>query len=144
MKKHLTIRRVKNGDTFRVYPNQNQPQPVHVEMDENGNVHMDYDGEIGNAVPVYVYNGRTRRWSVPFPVNGKTGNHILSDIKPMLKQVLDGLSVEWDGNNNVGRLTDDAWSASEEIREELNSYAQLSDIEHGFCDPEYIEWCENQ
>jgi hypothetical protein len=113
-------------------------------MDETGNVRMGYNPEIGNAIPAYVYYGLTIRWTVPSPVNGKTGNQILSYIKPLLKRVLAGLSVEWDGNNNIGLLTDSAQTAAEKIQEELDSYNFNGCENCGFYDPEYVEWCENQ
>ena len=36
-------------------------------------------------------------------------------LQPLLDRVIDGYTIEWDGNNNVGKLTDDAQVASDEI-----------------------------
>lgn len=74
----------------------------------------------------------------------ETGNKIISELKPQLKRVFDGLSVNWDGRNHVGSLSVDAKTASEQIQNELDSYDQLQSVEYGYCDPEYVRWCKNQ
>ena len=130
----LQIHRSKNS-TFHIYPQQTQPQPVYLSLDERGNVSIDWDGEIGNAVPVYVWHGRTRRWKLNGPVSRKTANRIMGDLKPQLRRILFGLSVDWNGSNNVGTLNEDAKLASSEIEEYLSGVEADS--------PEYFRYCRD-
>lgn len=99
------------------YPQQTNAQPAYVEMDEDGNVSADYSGEIGNAVPMAVWHKRTLRWAVSSSVRGDELADLLErdDVVALLERVYLGHSVEWDGNNHVGRLDDDAQTASEAL-----------------------------
>jgi hypothetical protein len=100
---------------FHRYPGQTSPQPAYIEMTEDGEVSADYSGEIGNAVPMYVWHGRTLRWSVPSDVRGEALAEFLADPETLalLERVHAGHVVDWDGNNHVGSLSDDARDASE-------------------------------
>lgn len=95
------------------YPMQTAPQSAMIEMDEHGEVSAGTNGEIGNAVPAYVWHGRTLRWDVPAAVRGDALAELLrGDALPLLERVHAGHSVDWDGSNHVGRLDDDAQDAS--------------------------------
>jgi hypothetical protein len=101
---------------YHRYPNQTAPQPGYIELDEDGNVTYDYDGAIGYAVPIDVWDGRTIRWTLPGDIRGKTLHRLLTVKLPgLLERVHAGHSVEWDGSNHVGRLDDDASAARAEI-----------------------------
>ncbi|MGW2112830.1 hypothetical protein [Streptomyces sp. NPDC001948] len=42
-------------------------------------------------------------------LNGEAANELLRELAPLAQRVLDGATIEWDGENYVGRLiTDDA------------------------------------
>jgi hypothetical protein len=101
---------------FHQYPGQNEPQQVYVELDlEDGRLEVDWDGEIGNAVPAPVYHRRVLRWYLwKIPTAGGS-NELVEKITPLAQRVLDGASVEWDGNNMSGTFTQDAQDAIDEI-----------------------------
>ena len=117
---------------YREYPGRLAPQPAYVQMDEDGRVEADYSGEIGNGVPMFVWHGRTLRWTVsPNALGSDLADLIESDeVKALLTRVYEGHSVDWDGNNHVGRLTEDAEKASEQLTEifapESGKYAMVS------------------
>lgn len=115
------------------YQGQTNAQPAYVEMDEDGNVSADYSGEIGNAVPMTVWHGRTLRWAVSNQVRGDELADLIErdDVVALLERVYLGHSVEWDGNNHVGRLDDDAQAASDELDE---LFAAESSDEHNLVD----------
>lgn len=102
---------------YRRFSGQYQPQPAYVYMDEDGNVQADYCGIIGAGQPMDVWHGRTRRWGVNPEVNGDQLADLLESgkVRELLERVHAGLSVEWDGANYVGRLTDDARDASDAL-----------------------------
>ncbi len=110
---------------YRVYPRQLRPQPAYVEMDEDGNVSADYSGEIGNGAPSCVWHKRTLRWSVPAEVNGDSLADYLEDAETiaLLERVHAGHSVEWDGNNHVGQLDEDATAAAAVLERDLGQHA---------------------
>lgn len=99
---------------YRRFSGQFQPQPAYVHLGEDGNVHADYCGIIGAGQPMDVWHGRTRRWGVNPEVNGDQIADLLESdkVRALLERVHAGLSIEWDGSNYVGRLTDDAREAS--------------------------------
>ncbi|MEU7480570.1 hypothetical protein AB0A63_31645 [Lentzea sp. NPDC042327] len=100
---------------YRHYQGELYVQSCHLELDlRDGELSADYDGEIGNAIPMSVHHGIVRRWGIPC-VTAKSANELMRDIAPLAQRVLDGATIEWDGNNNVGVLTDDAADAEEEI-----------------------------
>lgn len=102
---------------FCRYPNQINPQPAFVELDEQGNVSADYSGEIGNGMPMDVWYGRTLRWAVNSSINGNVLADALEsvEITALLERIHAGHAVDWDGNNYVGSLTDDARAASDDL-----------------------------
>lgn len=114
---------------YYIYPNQTGPQPAYVELDpETGVVSSDYNSEIGNAVPVGVWHGLIRRYSVsPCVLGGELDECLASsEFLSLAERVSAGYSAQWDGSNYVGRLTDDARAAEDEIEALL---AGLSEAE---------------
>lgn len=103
------------------YPGQIEPQPAYVEIDEDGEVSADYSGEIGNAVPMHVWHGRTLRVSVPSMIRGNALADYLGDAETLdlLERIHAGHNVEWDGSNHVGALTDDARAALKALERDL-------------------------
>jgi hypothetical protein len=108
----------------RHYQGQHQAQNVYVALDlETGALYADYDSVIGSGVPSEVHDGRVRRYTLgagqygrePVIPTPEGANQLLEQIKPLAQRVLDGASIEWDGNNMVGVLTADAQEAEEEI-----------------------------
>lgn len=99
------------------YPGQTNPQPAYVEMDEAGYVFANYSGEIGNGEPAYVRYGRALRWGVPSDIDGDVLADLLErdDVIALLERIHAGHSAEWDGNNHVGHLDNDAQEANDEL-----------------------------
>lgn len=103
------------------YPGQLQPQPGYVELD-GSMVTADYSGEIGNGVPADVWHNRTLRWYINGAMSGSDINDLIEQITPLLEIVYAGHDTEWDGNNWVGKLTDEAQEASEQIERICTEY----------------------
>jgi len=96
------------------YPREFRPQDAYITLDEDGRVGASPNFEI-NAVPADVWNKRT----IWIPVSPEIGaaqiRKIVKRALPLLERVHAGHSVEWDGSNMRGRLTDDASEALVEL-----------------------------
>lgn len=112
-----------NAPLFYQYDGQLQPQPAYLELDEDGNVRFDYSGEIGGGVPMKVWLNRTLRFSVTPYLSRAAALELLDnpEIIALLERIHAGHSVEWDGNNHVGQLTEDAQEAEMELQESLQT-----------------------
>lgn len=108
---------------YQHYAGQHQPQPAYIRMDEDGEIDTWVNGEIGNATPSDVWHGRTQAWRVPADARGEALLAFVKDHQRLFERVWQGHKVEWNGNNWVGKLTEDAKAAYEEIE------AACSDIE---------------
>lgn len=98
-----------------VYPRQVDPQSCYIWLDvQTGSASATYNAEVGNAVPARQYHGLVRTFGIPL-LRGDTCNALLEELRPLLQRVLDGAEVVWDGNNHVGRLSEDAQAAEIEI-----------------------------
>ncbi|KAB7835710.1 hypothetical protein [Streptomyces mobaraensis] len=110
-------------ELFRWLGRQSKPQPVYVELDlEDGMLLASYDVVIGSGAPPEVCHRRTRRYYISSSkIDGALiptadgANRLLDQIRPLAQQVLDGASIEWDGNNKVGVLDSDAQDAEAAI-----------------------------
>lgn len=102
---------------YKRYPGQSQPQRAHIELDEEGTVTAGINGEIGNAVPMDVWHGRTLRWSVSPYAFGPSLEDLINSprVIELFERVHAGRTVEWDGSNHVGRLDEDAEAAALEL-----------------------------
>jgi len=104
-------------------------------LDEDGDVHLRKRTSHGaDGVPMDEWKGRTMTWQL---ASSKFGACVL-DIDRLRRELADGgylsflldrvragHTVKWDGNNYVGRLTEDAVDASDDI--ENDDYA--ADVE---------------
>lgn len=100
------------------YAGQSGPQPAHVELDERGSVTATVSSHIGNGgCSMLVWHGRTLQWSLPPDVrrSALVGFLARDDVRSLLDRVHAGHSVQWDGSNHRGTLTDDARRASDEF-----------------------------
>jgi hypothetical protein len=106
---------------YHKYSTEHSPQNTFIELDPEERILSAYsDGEIGNAVPMNVWNGRIRRYSLPDPyLTAETINWLMEKIEPLTERVVDGYECTWDGSNNVGNLDEDAAKAENEIDELL-------------------------
>lgn len=116
--KHLT-------DTSRTalwhqYLGQYAPQPVSVRLSlETGEMWIEINPEIGNGTPEPVYNGREIAWSFPCVPTPEQANDFMEEIASLAQDILNGAEVAWNGNNHVGRLTDDASMAEDMIDQRI-------------------------
>lgn len=104
------------------YPRELRPQPCYVALDcETGTLRAETDGEIGGAVPVRVWHKRVLRWKIP-ALKASVADELLAELVPLAERVVAGYSCEWDGHNNIGRYSDDAMSARDEIDDLRHKY----------------------
>lgn len=100
---------------YHKYPDNYAPQPAHLYLDEDGVITFDWGD--ANSVTMDVAEGRTLRFRIPAQVTGKALVAMLEDdrILCLLERIHVGHTVEWDGSNHRGRLTDDARDAADEL-----------------------------
>lgn len=105
------------AELFCQYPGEGRPQPCYLTLDlEDGSLTCRYNPEIGNAVPMSVFHRRTLWFSIP-PFTAAAANGFMADVAPLAQRILDGAEIVWDGNNDIGRLDDDANAAYDEVAE---------------------------
>lgn len=114
---HIVFASTEAAPLFEHYQGQINPQAAYVTLDlENGEIDARVDGEIGNSMPVAVWNGVVRRYRIERDLTVDQINDVLEDIKPILQRVLDGSEVVRNESSNlVGRLNQDADAAENEI-----------------------------
>lgn len=126
-------------DLYEHYYGQTNLQPAYLEL-EGSELRAGYNPEIGNAVPEYAWNRRALRWTIP-PLTAYAANALMRDLLPLMERVAAGYTIEWDGSNNVGRLTPGAEDASEAVQR------QIDDTEWGeqdvICEVDASEWASN-
>ena len=107
---------------YHRYQGQTQPQPTYLEFDPaTRELSADSDGSIGGGVPFSVWHGVIRRYPLPSAYLTATAiRSLMDEIADDLAVVAEGHTVEWDGSNNVGRLTDEAAEAEERIAAALD------------------------
>ncbi|WP_223554330.1 hypothetical protein [Pseudomonas sp. BF-R-01] len=126
---------------YQKYARQLQPQPAYIAIDIcRGEIEADVNGEVGNGVPFSVWHGLVRRYRVPSNVRGSAIAAFLrsAEFQVLATRIVGGAEDVWDGNNRVGKLSDDAKVAEEElealIRVELDggdeyTHAQIWDAD---------------
>lgn len=92
---------------------QSQPQPAFIRMDENGKIDAWVNGD--NGTPMRAWHRRTLTWRVPSNVRGDALLAFAKEHQPLFERVYLGHEVDWDGNNHVGKLDEDAREGREEI-----------------------------
>ncbi|MEU9761732.1 DUF1870 family protein [Streptomyces sp. NPDC047987] len=127
---------------YRHYDGQSEAQLAYIELDlREGTLLADYDSEIGNAIPFSVSYGFERRYGVPV-LTAEAANRVMEEIRPFAERMLADWEEEWDGNNHVARLGEDAQAAEEEITERLGlnlGYGALGGETQGFDDIDIVQ-----
>lgn len=89
----VTLDRLTEDDPtalWRHYSGQLQHQDVFVELDlRDGHMTVDHNGEVGNAVPVAVWNGEVRRYALPAVSTPAGANRLRERLAPLAQRVLD-------------------------------------------------------
>ncbi|TGB14591.1 helix-turn-helix domain-containing protein [Streptomyces palmae] len=129
-------------ELYRHYDGQFEPQPTYIELDtQAGTLHATYNGEIGNAIPFTVVHGLDRRYDIPL-LTAEAVNRVMREIAPLADRVIAGTTAEWDGNNTVAVLDDDARAANEEIEDHLglptSDSGWSNEPNQGFADEDLI------
>jgi len=107
---------------YHLYPQQFNPQDAYIRLDpEDAELSADWNVEVGNSIPMAVVHGRVLRYPVSCYLTADEVNALMESLIPLAQRVCDGYSEGWDGHNNVGRLTEDAEQASQEIEAECAS-----------------------
>jgi len=97
------------------YYGQLTPQPAFVELicRGEGAVSAGINGDIGAAVPMYVWQNLAVRWVIPPETTGPSLKALFEEeyFLDLCKRILSGFEEVWDGSNYVGRFSEDAASA---------------------------------
>ncbi|MGW1189261.1 hypothetical protein [Streptomyces sp. NPDC002559] len=108
-------------ELFCHYSGQSEAQSAYIELDlREGALLADYDSEIGGGCPFSVFHGFDRRYTVPV-LTAEAANRVMREIAPLAERILADWEEEWDGNNMVARLGEDAAAAEEEIEAALGT-----------------------
>lgn len=84
---------------------------------EHGTMTCHYNAAIGSGIPASVYNRRTLWYDIPV-LTADAANTLMESLKPLAQRILDGATIEWDGNgNHRGELNADAQAADTELAE---------------------------
>jgi len=128
----VQIRRITDEtELFCWYDGQSEPQPAYLNLDlEDGELFCDYNGNIGSGVSAAEYHGRIRTIRIP-TLTGEAANTLMDEVAPIAQRVLNGASIEWDGNNHVGVLTDDAQAAWDELTSAVAEHTSGADTVDG-------------
>lgn len=114
MVQKLTIRTCR-GRLLKQYPSQNKPQDRYIEVNSDGDIDIDWNAEIGNAVLSDVYHNRVIRIRINFTTKKEAKNFVLENIE-LFRTLVDGMRTRWNGSNYVGVLTDEASDALADLR----------------------------
>jgi len=105
---------------YLLHSGQTEPQGAYVQLHQDGEVEFGVNGEIGNAVPETVFQDRIVRICGIDPYLSLKGiDKLHKEIRPLLEEIAAGHSIEWNGNNHVGRFTEEADEARERLMKRL-------------------------
>lgn len=111
----ISVTHVSGLELHHQYPMDQRAQPCFVELDvRTGALSASYNPEIGNAVPMDVFNQHVLRWDIP-AMKEAPANALLARIAPIAQRVVNGYQPRWDGANYVGEYAADADDARDDI-----------------------------
>jgi hypothetical protein len=126
----VQIRRVDENDVaalYHRYPSQSQPQPVRLCLNLlTGDLYCEINGEIGNGVPIAIWDGRIRTWGIP-QLRAAAANALMQAVAADAQRLLAGSEVDRDGNGGWRVTLDEAAQAAEW---EIGSACEASFGEH--------------
>jgi hypothetical protein len=104
---------------YRHYDGETSPQPCYIELDlREGTLLADYNSEIGTGIPFSVYHGFERRYGIPV-LTGTAADELMRELAPLAERILADWESDFDGNNRVAVLGEDAQAAEAELEELL-------------------------
>jgi hypothetical protein len=136
------IKCISATELYRRYDNQSEAQPAYIELDlHQGVLLADYNPEVGNALPDTVRHGFDRRYGIPI-LTAAAANRTMAELAPLAERILADWEQDFDGNNMVARLGEDARAAEAEIEEKLGLNLGYGDAENqGFDEADIVaEW----
>ena len=116
---HNTI--PKGGYPLYHHQDQTDPQPGRIWLPIGGRIVCGYDAD-PESVTMAVHHGTTRQYDITPYISRTNLDGVLDHLKPLLQRVAAGLTRKWDGSNHIGRMTEDAAEAEEDIRYWLDHY----------------------
>lgn len=121
-----------NRPAYKKYPIQFEPQGAYIYLSEDGEVGVWINPNIG-GVPLSVGYERTLVWGIPPETKGKDLRKFFADPETidLLEKIHEGHSVEWDGHDHVGELTQESKKASETLELKIDKL---------FDNEEYCVW----
>ena len=119
-------------DLLRHDPGASPPalQRPYLELDPEGRtVALDARCQCETGEPEYVWHGRSHRYALPVCVDPQALVEWLRgpEAQALLRRICEGHTVEWDGHNHVGTLTQDAADASDTLADALLDAETLSE-----------------
>ena len=85
------------------YEGQSKPQDIYFTLTRDGNMDIDYNPEIGNAVSGDVWHNRTLRIELPSNIYKLDEvNEMLDILKPLADKLMETYEEKYNGNNWVG------------------------------------------
>lgn len=122
---------------FHHYDKETFPQSAYIELDlRDESLLATYDAEIGGAIPFSVFHGFERRYGIP-TLTADAANRVMREIEPLAQRIVDDWEKEWNGNNMVAVLGEDAQAAESEIETHLGSLSE--DSSQGFDPDDLVE-----
>lgn len=121
---------------------QGQPSPQEVKM------HLDIEsGSLSSAYTPYgdehsihesVYHHRGVLWTIPC-LTMDAANRMLSEVAPLCQRIIDGTTIEWDGQSHVGTHSADATAAIEGIAQIVETYDDVDNVLQEYSGDEYYD-----
>ena len=98
-------------------------------MTESRSWKPDYGYRSGDGTPMTIWHGRILRAWLPETVDAADAETLLRSREgiALLDRVAAGHTVEWDGNNHVGRMTGDASDAFDSIVDDLSAQTLIEE-----------------
>lgn len=97
----ITIRDIGHTYLHCHYRGQTATQPCFVALNcQTGDLTAAYNPEVGDAVPMDVWNGHTLRWCIP-ALRGPAANVLLKSLVPYAEKIVAGYDRHWDGQNYI-------------------------------------------
>ncbi|GAB0154657.1 hypothetical protein [Marinobacterium sp. BA1] len=92
------------------------PQPAFITLNpDTREVSADYTSELGTGIPMTVWHNLELRFPVLASVSGEALVDFCREQTELFGRICDGFESVWDGSNYVGRYTEDAVNAQDDL-----------------------------
>jgi len=128
-----------DDELYCQYSGQSGPQPALLCLNlDDGEVSASYRANIGGQ-SMRAFHNRDIEWEIPtFRVDAF--RRFIDSVRDDLQTIFDGATVEWNGNNYVGRLDDDARDAADRIEDACNDAMAQADPTDVWSPWEAADW----